>query len=125
MPGLTTNPGSGVRASQLYNARGKKLFPSTSTITTSMMSIAVQTSASFANNNLKRRSEAATSGSQKKSFHEQKHSHSQSDIVLLRKEALVGSLHSLSLPQTAEPAEGKLAKGAGGGSAFFKKLFQR
>jgi hypothetical protein len=90
-----------------------------------MMSIAVQTSASFANNNLKRRSEAASSGSQKKPFHAQQHSHSQSDIVLLRKEAVAGSLHSLAMPQTAEPAEGKLPKSPGGSSTFFKKLFQR
>ena len=125
---MTPGLGVGVRASQLYNARGKKLFPAPSSINTSMMSIAVQTTASSSNNNLKRRSEAATGvgggGSLKKSFHEQQlqHSKSQSEIVVLRREA-AESMHSLAnQPQAAHPAEGKLPKG---GSAFFKKLFQR
>jgi len=91
------------------------------------MSIAVQTTASSSNNNLKRRSEAATGvggGSLKKSFHEQQlqHSKSQSEIMVMRREA-AESMHSLAhQPQAAHPAEGKLPKG---GSAFFKKLFQR
>jgi hypothetical protein len=124
---MTPVLGVGVRASQLYNARGKKLFPAPSSITTSTMSIAVQTTASTSNNNLKRRSEAATGvggGSLKKSFHEQQlqHSKSQSEIVVLRREA-AESMHSLAnQPQAAHPTEGKLPKG---GSAFFKKLFQR
>jgi hypothetical protein len=89
-----------------------------------MMSIAVQTtgSSSSSNNNLKRRSEATSGvgGYLKKSFHDQQHSKSHSEILLLRRDE---SRHSLAQPQTPNPAEGKLPKGGSG--TFFKKLFQR
>ena len=118
-----------MRASQLYNARGKKLLPPPVAQAYSMVSIAVQTSSpgsnsnASTNNNLKRRSEAASrvGGSLKKSLQDQnRHSKSQTEIVLLRRDQ---SLHSIAAQsQVAAMADGK---GPKSGPAFFKKLFQK
>jgi len=104
--------GAGVRASQLYNARGKKLLPPPVTSSSSLVSTAVQTSSqnsnSSSNNNLKRRSEAASrvGWSLKKSLQDQhQHSKSHSEIVLLRRDE---SLHSIAAQsQVSGLAEGK------------------
>ena len=116
-----------MRASQLFNARGKKLLPPPVAQAYSMVSIAVQTSSpgsnASTNNNLKRRSEAASrlGGSLKKSLQEQnRHTKSQTEIVLLRRDQ---SLHSIAAQsQVAAMPEGK---GPKSGPAFFKKLFQK
>ena len=126
-----------MRASQLYNARGKKLLPPppmTSAASTANIAV-LQTSNQGSNTNLKRRSQAASGvGGLKKSLHDQhQHSKSQSDIVLLRRDNQ--SLHSLDAAAAAQSqpdkqqdlADAKVAAAtvAGKSGTFFKKLFQR